>query len=65
MKVNCKFCDRFLMNADGTTIVQGLVCANSKCKAKLNIKVIFADDCTEKQLNHKFTEQETPPKEKK
>lgn len=62
MKINCRHCDRYLFTASSTTIVEGVVCSNSKCKAKLNIKVIFNDDATHEQMHHKFTTPEQPPK---
>lgn len=43
MKVYCKHCKRFLFETAGTTLIQGLICPNSKCKARLNIKVITND----------------------
>ena len=63
MKINCKYCGRYLMEAKGTTIVEGLICSNSKCKAKLNIKVITPDS-TESERKYKFSEAEVPPKGK-
>ena len=63
MKINCKYCGRYLMEADGTTIVKGVICTNTKCKAKLNIKVVTASS-TEKEIRYKFDEPEVPPKAK-
>lgn len=60
-KVHCKHCGRYLFDAVETTIIQGLICTGSKCKARLNIKVVF-DGATAAQLRHKFTAPEGPPK---
>ena len=62
-EVKCKHCSRFLFFAADTTIVQGVICSNSKCKAKLNIKVVNSKS-TEEQMRHVFTEAERPPKAK-
>ena len=62
MKIDCRHCGRYLMTATTTTIAEGVVCGNSKCKAKVNIKVLFSDDVTEAQLRHKFTTIEISPK---
>ena len=61
MRIVCKHCNRYLMETKGTTIVEALICTNTKCKAKLNIKVVNQDS-TEKELRYKFTELEQPPK---
>lgn len=61
MKVTCKYCGRYLMDVKGTTIVEGLICPNSKCKARLNVKIITSDS-TESDRKYKFAEPETPPK---
>ena len=62
-KVNCKHCDRYLFEAGNTTIVEGLICSNTKCKAKLNIKVVFSG-ATDEQLRYKFITAEQLPKTK-
>lgn len=61
MKIECKHCGRYLMEAKGTVIVEGLICTNTKCKAKLNIKVVTPSS-TEKELRYKFVEPEAKPK---
>lgn len=60
-KVTCSYCERFLFNAVTTTIAEGVICSNSKCKAKLNIKIVF-DGATDEQLHYKFTTPGAPPK---
>jgi len=62
IKINCKYCGRYLFEAVASTAIQGLICPNSKCKAKLNIKVLFATDCTDKIKQLVFTEDEKPPR---
>lgn len=63
-EVNCKFCGRYLFTATSTTIVEQVPCGNSKCRAKLNIKVVTPESTME-QMRYKFKAKETPPKEKK
>lgn len=63
MKVHCKYCGRYLFDAEGTVIIENLICPNSKCKAHLNIKVITPKSTTD-EINYKFVSPETPPKEK-
>lgn len=63
MKVNCKYCGRYLMDVKGTTIIENLICPNSKCKAHLNIKVITPKSTVD-EINYKFVSPEIPPKEK-
>ena len=63
MKINCKHCSRYLMEAKGTLIAEGVICQNSKCKAKLNIKVITPESTTEERI-YKFESPEEPPKKK-
>lgn len=46
MRVDCKHCGAYLFEAEGTVILSGIICPNSKCKAKMNIKVLFADSDT-------------------
>ena len=41
------------MDIEGTTIIENLVCPNSKCKAHLNIKVITPQSTVE-EINYKF-----------
>lgn len=63
MKYNCKFCGRYIMEIKGTTIVENLICPNSKCKAHQNIKVITPQSTIE-EINYRFKSAETPPKNK-
>lgn len=60
--ITCKFCGRYLFKQAGTVVIEGLICPNSSCKAKLNFKMIQAD--TTKDITHKFATPETPPKNK-
>lgn len=60
-KVTCKHCGRYLFKAKGTTIIEQFPCPNSKCRAKLNIKIIDMDS-TDEQRRYKFTTAELPPK---
>jgi uncharacterized Zn finger protein (UPF0148 family) len=62
MDINCKHCGRYLFKRQGTIVIEGLICPNSKCKARLNFKYIQAD--TLKDIRHKFVEAETEPKNK-
>lgn len=52
MKVNCKHCGRYLMTAEGNCLLSGVICPNSKCKAKMNIKIVFSleDDAMHKLI---------------
>lgn len=61
MKVNCKYCGRYLLDAKGTTIIENLICPNSKCKAHLNIKVITPKSTID-EINYKFENPEIAPK---
>lgn len=61
MKVVCRHCGRYVLEAKGTTIIEGIICANSKCKAKLNIKVVTASS-SEKEIRHTFSTPEVPPR---
>lgn len=61
-KVNCKHCDRYLFDAITSVAIQGLICPNSKCKARLNIKVVFTSDQSHSVADVTFTEKETPPR---
>lgn len=61
MKIYCKYCGRYLMDAKGTTIIENLICPNSKCKAHLNIKVITPKSTID-EINYKFESPEVPPK---
>ena len=61
MKICCKYCGRYLLDAKGTTIIENLICPNSKCKAHLNIKVITPKSTIE-EINYKFDSEEVPPK---
>lgn len=63
MKVCCKYCGRYLLEAKGTVIIENLICPNSKCKAHLNIKVITPKSTID-EINYKFVSNEIPPKEK-
>lgn len=49
------------MDIKGTTIIENLVCPNSKCKAHLNVKVITPQSTTD-EINYHFTQKEVPPK---
>lgn len=51
------------MDVKGTTIIENLICPNSKCKAHLNIKVITPKSTID-EINYKFVSNEIPPKEK-
>jgi phage FluMu protein Com len=62
MDIKCKFCGRFLFKQMGTVVIEGLKCPNNDCKAKLNFKIINAD--IEKDIRHKFINDEQPPKAK-
>lgn len=64
MKVTCKHCDRYLFTASGTTIVEQIVCPNTSCKAKLNIKVVN-NMSSDADIHWKFKTAETAPKETK
>ena len=61
MKFYCKHCGRYIMDIKGTTIIENLVCPNSKCKAHLNVKVITPQSATD-EINYHFTQKEVPPK---
>lgn len=63
-EVNCKHCGRYLFTAQSTTIIEQMPCANSKCKAKLNIKVVDSQS-TLKDIQHRFETAEVPPKSAK
>lgn len=60
-EVNCKHCGRYLFTASGTVIVEQLPCPNSKCRAKLNIKIV-SNDATHDDLRYRFKTEEQPPK---
>lgn len=62
MDINCKHCNRYLFKQVGTVVIEGLICPNSSCKAKLNFKIVTADRT--KDLTHKFVNAETEPKKK-
>lgn len=61
MKFYCKHCGRYIMDIKGTTIIENLVCPNSKCKAHLNVKAITPSSTTD-EINYHFTQKEVPPK---
>lgn len=61
MKYHCKYCGRYIMDIEGTTIVENLICPNSKCKARLNVKVVTPES-SEADVKYKFKTQETPSK---
>ncbi len=61
MKYTCKHCGRYIMDIKGTTIIENLVCPNSKCKAHLNVKVITPCSTTD-EINYHFEQKEVPPK---
>lgn len=60
-EVNCKYCDRYLFTAKETVILEQFPCPNTKCKAKLNIKIVTMNS-TQEQMHYKFSTLETPPK---
>ncbi len=62
MDITCKHCGRYLFKQAGTVVIEGLICPNSSCKAKLNFKIVTADRA--KDVKHVFTSSETPPKSK-
>lgn len=64
VKVVCRYCGRYLMDAVGTTVVEGVICTNSKCRARLNIKVV-ATNSDVKDIRREFTSKEVAPKNKK
>lgn len=49
------------MDVKGTTIIENLICPNSKCKAHLNFKIITPKSSIE-EINYKFDSAEVPPK---
>ncbi len=53
MKIKCKHCGRYLLEAKGTTIIKDLICPNSKCKKRLNIKIVTPKS-SEKDIRYKF-----------
>lgn len=61
MKYHCKYCGRYIMDIEGTTIVENLICPNSKCKAHLNIKVVTPES-SETDVKYKFKTIESPNK---
>lgn len=62
MKVNCKYCNRYLFTQMGSVVIEDMVCSNSACKAHLNFKIIVSDPTED--LRHKFVTKEQPPKKK-
>lgn len=62
-EVNCKHCDRYLFTAQDTTIVEQMPCPNTKCKAKLNIKIVTSNSTLDQML-YMFKSDEQPPKGK-
>jgi uncharacterized Zn finger protein (UPF0148 family) len=63
MDIVCKHCGRYLFKQVGTVVIEGIICPNSSCKAKMNFKIIQSDQT--KDITHKFAQLEQPPKEKK
>lgn len=63
MDVNCKHCGRYLFKQVGTVVIEGLICGNSACKARLNFKFINSDPMSD--MKYKFVNPEQAPKEKK
>jgi phage FluMu protein Com len=59
--INCKFCGRYLFKQAGTVVIEEVPCPG--CKAKLNFKLISADQTAD--ITHKFIHLEQPPKAKK
>ncbi len=62
-EVNCKHCGRFFFNAIDTAIASQLPCGDSRCPAKLNIKIVNSFSSLE-VINFKFSIAEQPPKKK-
>lgn len=60
-KVTCKHCGRYLFTAKGTVILEQFPCPNTRCKAKLNIKIVHSGSSKE-QINYKFSIEEVAPK---
>lgn len=60
-EIHCKHCDRFLFEQAGTVVIEKMTCPG--CKAKLNFKLLKADNS--KDYSHKFINEEVPPKAKK
>lgn len=60
-EVKCKHCDRYLFTAKGTVIAEQFPCPNSKCKAKLNLKIVHSGS-TQDQVRYRFQSDETQPK---
>jgi phage FluMu protein Com len=58
--ISCKHCGRFLFTQAGTVVMEKMTCPG--CKAKLNFKMIEADDTL--NYTHKFVHPEQPPKKK-
>lgn len=63
MEVNCKHCKRYLFKQVGTVVIEGIICPNSKCKARMNFKIIESDET--KGILYKFAQPETLPKSQK
>lgn len=61
MKIFCKHCGRYLMTAVGTVVAEGIICSNSKCRARLNVKVCNSSSSSQ-DIRAKFAEIETPPR---
>lgn len=61
-KVNCKHCNRYLFVAPKSMVAEGVICPNSKCKAKMNFKIILATDHNHDIIDHVFTEEERAPR---
>ncbi len=62
MDITCKHCGRFLFKQVGSVVIEGLICPNSSCKAKMNFKIVTGDRA--KDVSHKFATPETLPKKK-
>lgn len=56
--ITCPDCGRFLFKQAGTVVLEALTCPNSACKAKMNIKIISADQVAD--MRHKFVTPEKP-----
>lgn len=52
------------MEAVGTVIASGVVCSNSKCRARLNIKITNSNS-SQQDLAYTFSQEESPPKTRK
>lgn len=61
MKIRCKHCKRYLFESAGTVVIQGFICPNSDCKARLNLKIVNQNTSIA-DIKAKFMTQEAGPK---